>query len=133
MTGNVPISSENDSNVPDCEETRAVHISDEPTTLYNWYKKLNWWGILLTVMIPIIGGVLALRTPLRRETVGFSIFYYFCTGCGITAGEIASSSIVSYVHLTYFSGRVSSLMVSSFVQRLEAFKNLSRDYRCGRR
>ncbi|KAJ6035984.1 stearoyl-CoA desaturase [Penicillium herquei] len=67
-------------------KSREVHGSEETTTFWNWYKKLNWFGIIVTVLIPLYGGILAMGTPLPIETLAFSIFYYFCTGCGVTGG-----------------------------------------------
>ncbi|PYH39674.1 acyl-CoA desaturase, partial [Aspergillus neoniger CBS 115656] len=65
---------------------QRVHISQLPMTWRNWYKHLNWWGIILTIVVPLYGCLQAFSTPLQKETAIWSVLYYFCTGFGITAG-----------------------------------------------
>ncbi|KAJ5611729.1 acyl-CoA desaturase [Penicillium herquei] len=79
---------------------QKLHITEVPTTIYNWHKKLNWLGIILTVLIPLYGMIEALRTPLRYETAIWSIIYYFCTGTGITAGKTNPLGRVNVTELT---------------------------------
>ena len=38
------------------------------------------------VLIPLVGCISAFWTPLRLPTLIWAVFYYFCTGLGITAG-----------------------------------------------
>ena len=52
----------------------------------NWWKEMNWLNFAILTITPTIGFVGALSTPLRWQTAAFSVFYYFVTGLGITAG-----------------------------------------------
>ncbi|KAH7085314.1 hypothetical protein BKA63DRAFT_14907 [Paraphoma chrysanthemicola] len=66
--------------------SKPLHISHQPVTLRNWYKKINWLNTTLVVLIPATGLYLARTTPLTRPTLLWSILYYFCTAFGITGG-----------------------------------------------
>ncbi|KAJ7226350.1 delta 9-fatty acid desaturase protein [Mycena rebaudengoi] len=55
-------------------------------TWQNFYGELNWFNVILLAFIPAMGIIGAYHTPLRWETALFSVFYYFYTGLGITAG-----------------------------------------------
>ncbi|KAK9447199.1 uncharacterized protein V1518DRAFT_421614 [Limtongia smithiae] len=63
-----------------------VHISEQPFTLTNWYKHINWLNVILIIIIPMIGCTAAVFTPLQRKTAIWAFCYYACTGVGITAG-----------------------------------------------
>ena len=65
---------------------KATHIQYQDVTIHNWYKKINWLNTTLVVLIPTYGLYLATCTPLTRKTLLWSIFYYVCTGFGITGG-----------------------------------------------
>jgi stearoyl-CoA desaturase (delta-9 desaturase) len=57
-----------------------------PLTWDNWYRELNWLNVGILILSPIFGLFGAYHTKLRWETALFSVFYYFVTGLGITAG-----------------------------------------------
>ncbi|KAF2827385.1 hypothetical protein CC86DRAFT_348806 [Ophiobolus disseminans] len=63
-----------------------IHVSHQPITLGNWYKKINWLNTTLVVFIPTFGLYLTRTTPLTRPTLIWSVLYYFCTAFGITGG-----------------------------------------------
>ncbi|OJJ46844.1 hypothetical protein ASPZODRAFT_95272 [Penicilliopsis zonata CBS 506.65] len=62
------------------------HISEQPITLHNWYKHVEWINTTLILIIPLLGCVAACYTPLRLATAAWTVLYYFWTGLGITAG-----------------------------------------------
>lgn len=64
------------------------HISEQPWTVENWHKHLNWLNITLVLIIPSIGWLIFLLgwIPLRYNTLLFSVFYYGLGGVSITAG-----------------------------------------------
>ena len=66
--------------------SKPMHIAHQPTTLHNWYKKINWLNTTLVVLIPTFGLYLTRTTPLTRPTLLWSILYYFCTAFSITGG-----------------------------------------------
>ncbi|KAJ4291064.1 stearoyl-CoA 9-desaturase [Kalmusia sp. IMI 367209] len=63
-----------------------VHISDQPVTLQNWYKHINWFSTTLVILVPAYGLYAAQYTPLKRATAIWAVIYYFFTGFGITGG-----------------------------------------------
>lgn len=67
---------------------REKHISEQPWTLHNWHKHLNWLNIVLVVGVPIVGFALALsgRVPLTWRVAVFAVVYYALGGLGVTAG-----------------------------------------------
>ncbi|AGO10146.1 AaceriAAR153Cp [[Ashbya] aceris (nom. inval.)] len=67
---------------------RHKHISEQPWTLNNWHKHINWLNIVLVVVVPIIGWYLALsgRVPLHRNVLKLGLIYFSLGGLGITAG-----------------------------------------------
>ncbi|MCJ1225766.1 stearoyl-CoA 9-desaturase [Toensbergia leucococca] len=65
---------------------KKPHITESPITKSNWYKHVNWLNVYLIVGIPFYGMIQAFWTPLRWQTLAFSVAYYFMTGLGITAG-----------------------------------------------
>ncbi|ODV92591.1 hypothetical protein CANCADRAFT_1182 [Tortispora caseinolytica NRRL Y-17796] len=71
---------------PSASYKERLHISEQPWTLSNWYKHLNWLNVYLVVILPIIGFTLAAFTPLQTKTALWALFYYFMCGISITAG-----------------------------------------------
>lgn len=71
------------------DASKKIHISETPMTWSNWYQHVNWLNTTFIVFIPILGFISAFWVPLQRNTALFSIFYYFNTGLGITAGKFA--------------------------------------------
>ncbi|KAK1766746.1 hypothetical protein QBC33DRAFT_587981 [Phialemonium atrogriseum] len=67
-------------------DPKKPHISDQPITLSNWHKHVNWLNTTLIVFVPICGLVGAYWVPLYLKTLIFAVVYYFYTGLGITAG-----------------------------------------------
>ncbi|KAI4644743.1 stearoyl-CoA 9-desaturase [Alternaria triticimaculans] len=65
---------------------KAPHISSQPITWTNWYKKINWLNTTLVILIPSYGLYLARSTPLTLPTFLWSIVYYATTAFGITGG-----------------------------------------------
>jgi len=51
-----------------------------------WYPRIHWLNLFILTFTPIISMVGMFTTPVQRPTLYFSIFYYFFTGLGITAG-----------------------------------------------
>lgn len=62
------------------------HISDQPVTLQNWYRHINWLSTTLVIIIPAFGLYAVRSTPLYRATAIWALVYYFLTGFGITGG-----------------------------------------------
>ena len=81
---------------------KKPHITESPITKSNWYKHVNWLNVYLIVGIPFYGMIQAFWTPLRWQTLAFSVAYYFMTGLGITAGELGISSPSSSTFLLTF-------------------------------
>lgn len=77
-----------DLNIPDnyVQHTLETQKPRPPFQWSNWRKEFNWLHVSILCTTPIIGLVGACFTPLRRETLIFSILWYFVTGLGITAG-----------------------------------------------
>ncbi|KAH9941234.1 delta 9-fatty acid desaturase protein [Epithele typhae] len=57
-----------------------------PVTWGNIFSELNYLSLAVLTITPTISIVGALTTPLMWQTAAFSVFYYFVTGLGITAG-----------------------------------------------
>ncbi|KAH8667325.1 hypothetical protein BGZ60DRAFT_431572 [Tricladium varicosporioides] len=64
----------------------SVHTTDQPFTLSNWYKQIEWINVLFVIGIPLGGIIAAYSTPLLPKTAVWGFIYYFLTGLGITAG-----------------------------------------------
>lgn len=62
------------------------HITEQPITLRNWYRHVNWLSTTLILIVPILACIAALSTPLKFPTAIWAVVYYFCTGLGIIAG-----------------------------------------------
>ncbi|KAM3426700.1 hypothetical protein MY4824_009857 [Beauveria thailandica] len=65
---------------------RRVHIADQPITLFNWYKHINWLNVTFILFVPLIGLISAYLYPAHLYTIIFAVVYYFNAGLGITAG-----------------------------------------------
>ncbi|KAI0765152.1 delta 9-fatty acid desaturase protein [Fomes fomentarius] len=57
-----------------------------PISWDNWWKELNYLSLAVLTVTPAIAIYGAFNVRLRWETAVFSVFYYFFTGLGITAG-----------------------------------------------
>jgi len=63
-----------------------LHIIDQPWTLTNWHKHLNWLHVVILTGVPLLGVYGAFTTPVNTKTAIWAVLYYFMTGLGITAG-----------------------------------------------
>lgn len=63
-----------------------LHISEQPVTLQNWYKHINWFSTTLVIIVPIYGLFALPYVPLQLKTAIWSVVYYFLAGFGITGG-----------------------------------------------
>ncbi|TRM59538.1 hypothetical protein BD626DRAFT_550141 [Schizophyllum amplum] len=77
-----------DLNIPDnyVQHTLKTVKALPPVTWSNLLQNLNWISLGLLTATPLIGIWGMFTTPLRWETAVFSVFWYFVTGLGITAG-----------------------------------------------
>lgn len=77
-----------DLNIPDnyVAHTLKTQKALPPIKWEEWYKEINWLSTIILTVTPALGLIGAFLTSLRWETFIFSIFYYFVTGLGITAG-----------------------------------------------
>ncbi|KAJ7668660.1 delta 9-fatty acid desaturase protein [Mycena polygramma] len=64
------------------KETNAL----PPITWSNFLSNINWLNTVILMLTPMMGLTGAYYTKLRWETAIFSVFYYYYTGFGITAG-----------------------------------------------
>ncbi|PMD25479.1 putative acyl-CoA desaturase [Hyaloscypha hepaticicola] len=78
------------------KEKKDKHISEQPVTLKNWYKHIDWVNVTFVAIIPFFGLIAAFSTPLLWKTAAWTLFYYFLTGLGITAGYHRLWSHTSY-------------------------------------
>jgi stearoyl-CoA desaturase (delta-9 desaturase) len=69
---------------------KRKYISEQPVTLKNWYKHIDWVNVTFVAIIPFFGLIAAFSTPLLWKTAVWTLFYYFLTGLGITAGTYRS-------------------------------------------
>lgn len=65
---------------------QKVHITEQPITLQNWYRHVNWINTTLILIVPVLGCIAAFFVELRLATAAWAILYYVWTGLGITAG-----------------------------------------------
>ncbi|KAF5318710.1 hypothetical protein D9619_010636 [Psilocybe cf. subviscida] len=77
-----------DLNIPDnyVDHTLKTVKPLPPFSWKNWKKDLNFLNVFILCVTPLIGLVGMLNVPLTFPTFLFSVFYYFFTGLGITAG-----------------------------------------------
>ncbi|KAJ7665235.1 hypothetical protein DFH06DRAFT_1186833 [Mycena polygramma] len=57
-----------------------------PLTWDNFLSELNWLNVAILTLTPVVSLIGAYHTKLRWETALFSVFHYYYTGLGITAG-----------------------------------------------
>lgn len=62
-------------------------LFDEPVTVANWYKFVNWTHAILLSITPIAAIYGIVTTKLQTPTLILSIVWYFATAMGITAGK----------------------------------------------
>ncbi|KAL2313154.1 putative acyl-CoA desaturase [Schizosaccharomyces pombe] len=62
------------------------HIQEQPWTMQNWWRHLNWLHCMLIFGLPMIAIYGVFTTPLQTKTLIFAIIYYAYSGLGITAG-----------------------------------------------
>ena len=67
-------------------ETANLHITETPLTLRNFHKQLAWQNIISIFVLPSLGMLGAIWTPLLWETALLSVIFYFVSGSGIMAG-----------------------------------------------
>ena len=96
-----------DLNIPDnyVEHTLKTTKALPPFRWKNALSDLNWLNVVILIVTPVIGVIGACFTKLRWETFLFSVFYYYVTGLGITAGYHrlwAHRSYNASVPLQYF-------------------------------
>ncbi|KZO98577.1 delta9-fatty acid desaturase [Calocera viscosa TUFC12733] len=77
-----------DVNIPDnyVEHTLATTKELPPITLNNWWKELNYVSTIVLTVTPCLAIYGIFTTKLVWQTALFSVFWYFVTGLGITAG-----------------------------------------------
>ncbi|KHC55802.1 stearoyl-CoA desaturase (delta-9 desaturase) [Candida albicans P60002] len=72
------------------------HISEEPWTLDNFAKKINWLNMILVVFIPVFGAYCAWNYPPQWKTLVLTFVMYAFSGISITAGYHRLYSHKSY-------------------------------------
>lgn len=77
-----------DLNIPDnyVQHTLKTTKARPDFQWNNLFSELNYLNCAILIITPAIGIVGAIYTPLQWKTALFSIFYYYLTGLGITAG-----------------------------------------------
>ncbi|KAG6868642.1 hypothetical protein C0993_012686 [Termitomyces sp. T159_Od127] len=77
-----------DLNIPDnyVAHTLKTQKPLPPFKWSNWKNEINWLSFTILTVTPVIGIIGAYYVKLRWETLLFSVFYYYVTGLGITAG-----------------------------------------------
>ncbi|KAI9248978.1 stearoyl-CoA desaturase [Helicostylum pulchrum] len=61
-------------------------LFDGPTTLNNFFGRVNWFQTILLISTPLLAIHLATQTELQTKTLYWALIYYLTTGLGITAG-----------------------------------------------
>ncbi|KAI0360555.1 delta 9-fatty acid desaturase protein [Trametes cingulata] len=84
LKSDVPI----DIDIPDNYVSWTLKNQKErpPIGWNNWWKELNYLSLTILTVTPSIAIWGAFHVPLMWQTAVFSVFYYFFTGLGITAG-----------------------------------------------
>ncbi|CAE6477416.1 unnamed protein product [Rhizoctonia solani] len=77
-----------DMDIPDnyVQHTLATTKPLPPVTIHTWWQELNHLNCFFIVATPLISLYGALTTTLQWKTACFTLFWYFVTGLGITAG-----------------------------------------------
>ena len=81
-----------------CSREEELHIIDQPWTLSNWHKHLNWLHVVILAGVPLLGLYGCLTAKVQIKTVVWAVIYYFMTGLGITAGNCFPS-----IHLRFMT------------------------------
>ncbi|EGV66490.1 stearoyl-CoA 9-desaturase [Yamadazyma tenuis] len=68
------------------EDATKLHISEQPWTLNNWYKHVNWLNFVLVIAIPSYGLFQAFQYPPCLKTLVLAFVLYAFSGLSITAG-----------------------------------------------
>ncbi|KAG1048602.1 hypothetical protein G6F43_009015 [Rhizopus delemar] len=71
---------------PPMVNTDLPPLFDEPTTLKNFTKHVNWFQTILLTSTPLLAIYYASKTHLQTKTLYWTVLYYFATALGITAG-----------------------------------------------
>lgn len=69
------------------DDNQKEHVTREPMTRRNWYQRLDWWGIIFTMVVPLYGLYQVRRIPLRPKTFIFAVVFGHFSGFSITAGR----------------------------------------------
>lgn len=75
-----------DTTTPVALDAKPPHIPEDPITLRNWHKHINWLNVFFIIGLPLCGFVAAFRTPLQWQTALWAVVHYTCSILGITAG-----------------------------------------------
>lgn len=67
-------------------DMKKPHITEQPITLKNWHKHVNWLNVTFIIFVPLATRISTYWVPLQFKTAVWSVVYYFNTGLGITAG-----------------------------------------------
>ncbi|RAH51428.1 acyl-CoA desaturase [Aspergillus brunneoviolaceus CBS 621.78] len=68
------------------DDDQKEHVTREPMTRRNWYQRLDWWGIIFTMVVPLYGLYQVWRIPLHPKTFIFAVVFGHFSGFSITAG-----------------------------------------------
>ncbi|KAG0216547.1 hypothetical protein BGX28_000061 [Mortierella sp. GBA30] len=86
-----PVVATHAKEIPKIATKNDFSVLNEPWTIGNFYKKLDWVHVLGLVFMPIYGFYMAFTSiALQQKTAVFAVAYYFFTGLGITAGKVDS-------------------------------------------
>jgi len=85
---------------------KKPHIRDQPITLGNWYKHVNWLHAVLLTTTPILAIYGLFTTELWYKTAIWTVIYYYFTGLGITAGYHRY-----WAHRSYSASRLFQFML----------------------
>ncbi|KAK6204650.1 putative fatty acid desaturase [Scheffersomyces amazonensis] len=66
--------------------SKVKHISEQPWTLSNFHKHINWLNMILVVAIPLYGLYNAVYYPPQLKTLILAFVLYVFSGVSITAG-----------------------------------------------
>ncbi|KAG6820920.1 hypothetical protein H0H93_009694 [Arthromyces matolae] len=77
-----------DIDIPDnyVAHTLKTQKALPPFKWSNWMNEINWLSFTILTVTPLLGIIGACFVKLRLPTFLFSVFYYYVTGLGITAG-----------------------------------------------
>lgn len=91
-----------DINIPDnyVQYTLKHTKPKPPVTWDNFWSELNYINVAVLTVTPgiAIWGLVS-GVPLRWQTVLFSVFYYYLTGLGITAGALLCPILIESIEI----------------------------------